>query len=110
LSSEDDRAFLEDILLSARRAMSYVAGMQETEFENDWKTQDAVVYRLGVIGEAARWLSETARAAISVDSSGIIGMRHRLFHGYREIKLDVVWFTISDDLPVLIAGIERYLA
>jgi uncharacterized protein with HEPN domain len=108
LSSEDS-ALLDDILFSAQRAISSVAEMQESEFENDWKTQDAVVYRLGVIGEAARWLSDETRAAIPMDWSGIIGMRHRLFHGYRDIKLDVVWFTVSDDLPALIAGIERYL-
>lgn len=89
--------------------MSYVAGMRETEFVGDWKTQDAVVYRLGVIGEAARWLSDETRAAITTDWAAIIGMRHRLFHGYRDIRLDIVWFTVSDDLPALVAGIERYL-
>ncbi|HEV2722399.1 MAG TPA: HepT-like ribonuclease domain-containing protein [Thermoanaerobaculia bacterium] len=95
--------------MSARRAMSYVAEMQESDFSTDWKTQDAVVYRLGVIGEAARWLSDVVRTAIDVDWTAIVGMRHRLFHGYREVKLDVVWFTVSDDLPVLVAEIERYL-
>ena len=88
--------------------MSYVAGMEESAFRSDLKTQDAVVYRLGVIGEAARWTSDAARAAIPMDWSAIIGMRHRLFHGYREIKLDLVWFTVTDDLPVLVAAIERY--
>jgi uncharacterized protein with HEPN domain len=109
LSSEDG-GLLDDILVSARRAMSYVADMEEREFEGDLKTQDAVIYRLGVIGEAARWLSDEPRNAIPVEWPGIVNMRHRLFHGYRDVRLDVVWRTVSGDLPALVAAIERYLS
>ena len=47
-----ERAFLEDIVYSARLALSYVAQMSLDEFEDDTKTQDAVIRRLEVIGEA----------------------------------------------------------
>lgn len=91
------------MLLSARLAVSYVADMDLEAFKADQKTQDAVVYRVGVIGEAARSLSEDARKTFPLDWPGIIGMRHRLFHGYREIKPAIVWTTVTEDLPPLIA-------
>ncbi|MGH7491103.1 MAG: HepT-like ribonuclease domain-containing protein [bacterium] len=39
----------------------------------------------------------------------IIGMRHRLVHGYDEIDLDVVWEVIQQDLPPLIEELKRIL-
>jgi len=36
-------------------------------------------------------------------------MRHRLVHAYFDINLDVLWQTLQDDLPALIAQIEPLL-
>ena len=36
-------------------------------------------------------------------------MRNRLIHGYFDVNLDVVWETISHDLPQLLAEIDRVL-
>lgn len=83
--------------------------MQESDFNNDPKTQDAVIYRLGVIGEAARWLSDEPRRAINADWPAIVSMRNRLFHGYADVRLDVVWQTVSHDLVVLVGDVERFL-
>ena len=35
-----------------------------------------------------------------------MGMRHRLVHAYFEINLDILWKTVQEDLPVLIAALE----
>jgi uncharacterized protein with HEPN domain len=35
------------------------------------------------------------------------GMRDRLIHGYFDINLDVVWETVIQDLPVLVAQAEN---
>ena len=37
----------------------------------------------------------------------IIGMRHRLVHAYFDIDLDILWKTAQEDLPPLIAELER---
>lgn len=36
-------------------------------------------------------------------------MRNRLVHGYDMIDLRVLWDTITDDLPPLIAELQRIL-
>ena len=36
----------------------------------------------------------------------ITGMRHRLIHGYADVRLDVVWAVVETHLPLLLATLE----
>jgi uncharacterized protein with HEPN domain len=38
------------------------------------------------------------------------GMRDRLIHGYFDVNLDVVWETVTQDLPPLVAQLQGLLA
>jgi uncharacterized protein with HEPN domain len=42
----------------------------------------------------------------AVDWKQMVGMRHRLVHGYDQINLDIVWKVASDEAAVLIAALE----
>jgi uncharacterized protein with HEPN domain len=42
--------------------------------------------------------------------SQIIAMRNRLIHGYDIVDYDIVWSTVSQDLPPLIAELEKILS
>ena len=106
-----DRAFLEDILHSGRLALHYVAGLSLAEFEADLKTQDAVIRRLEVIGEAVKWVESDVKAAMpAVQWRRISGMRNFVIHEYWDVDLTIVWSTVHDDLPPLIEAIEAYLS
>jgi uncharacterized protein with HEPN domain len=37
-------------------------------------------------------------------------MRDRLVHGYYDVNLDIVCETVTEDLPPLVAQLEKYLA
>jgi len=37
----------------------------------------------------------------------ITGMRNRLIHAYFDINLDVVWQTVTEDLPSLVTRLEE---
>jgi uncharacterized protein with HEPN domain len=37
-------------------------------------------------------------------------MRNRLIHAYFDVDLDIVWTTIEDDLPSLLAALDKALA
>ncbi len=39
----------------------------------------------------------------------VTGMRHRLAHGYDTVDIQVLWETVTDDLPPLIAALESIL-
>jgi uncharacterized protein with HEPN domain len=98
------------MLEAARMAVSYVRDVTEDQFVLDTEKQDAVVYRIGVIGEAARNVSEETRNALALRWADITGMRNRVFHGYNDVRVATVWTTVTNDLPQLIATLERYLA
>lgn len=107
--SRDD-AYLIDILESARLALSYVSGMSSEEFFEDIRSQDAVIRRLEIIGEAARRVSEGRRAALPLlPWSLMIGMRNVMIHDYDHVNLATVWDTVRNDLPPLIAALEAEL-
>lgn len=70
--------------------------------------QLAVLKALETIGEAAARLSEQTRTAHpEIPWREIIGMRHRLVHGYFEVDLDKVWDTVHEDLLPLVTWLER---
>jgi uncharacterized protein with HEPN domain len=37
----------------------------------------------------------------------MIELRNRLIHGYFDINLDIVWDTVLEDLPPLVADLEK---
>jgi uncharacterized protein with HEPN domain len=40
----------------------------------------------------------------------MIAMRNRLIHAYFDVDLDIVWTTVSDDLPGLLPALDEALA
>jgi uncharacterized protein with HEPN domain len=56
-----ERDFLLDIEDAISRILEYTAGMNWDEYLRDYKTQDAVVRKLEVIGEATKNLSDEFR-------------------------------------------------
>lgn len=71
----------------------------------------ALMKSIEIIGEAAGKVSEPCRQAhADIPWARIIGMRNRLIHAYHDINLELLWNTITDDLPPLIALLETALA
>lgn len=102
-----DLVYLLDMLQSAERIQAFTAGMSQDAFEADLKTQDAVIRRLEVIGEAVRRPSVNFRAQYPhIPWSQIAGMRNKLIHEYDRVDLVAVWDVIEHDIPQLIAQIS----
>ncbi len=59
------------------------------------------------IGEAAAKISKEKREqSAQIPWRAIIGMRNHLIHAYDEIDVDILWDTITNDIPQLIAELE----
>lgn len=103
----DDTAYLLDMLIAARDAVSFAEGMSYAEFASDRRTQLSILKSVEIVGEAAARLSkDTRRAHPSIPWLEVIGMRNRLVHVYFNIDLPLVWDTVCNDLPFLIAQLE----
>ena len=86
-------------------AQSFTEGMAQPDFEQDKRTQQAVVMSLIVLGEVATKVMdkhpEFAAQHAEIPRHNMCGMRNRIAHGYFDIDLGVVWDTLQTALPTL---------
>ena len=102
-----DETYLTYMLLAARRVKLYISGVSREQFDADLKLMDAVVLQIGNIGEAASQVSQTFRDQHpNIPWKQVVGMRHRLFHGYQVIDWNRVWETAQQFVPELIRLLE----
>jgi uncharacterized protein with HEPN domain len=111
MSRRDDRVSLADMLNHAREAVDLLGTASREELARDRVRQLALVRLLEIVGEAANRVSaETQRRHGSIPWAAIVGMRNRLIHAYDIVDLDVIWNTITVDLPPLIAVLDEIVA
>ena len=80
-------------------------------FDTGELLQSTVLLWIEIIGEAARGVSDKVRDAHpEVPWRVITDMRNRVTHGYFDIDLDVVWNTVTRDLPKLQESVTRILS
>ena len=105
---KDDAIRLRYMLDAAHEAIEFAQGRTRVDLNGDRKLVLALVKDIEIIGEANYQVSQTARDQLpGIPWDDIIGMRHRLVHAYFDINLDILWRTVQDDLPPLIAELER---
>ena len=104
-----DQKGLQDILDAIETIESYeVASYQN--FLNDGKTQDAILYNLIIIGEAANQVTDDFQDQYHlVPWASMIGTRNIIVHGYDQVKLQIVWDIMQRDLAPLKKEIHRAL-
>jgi len=80
-----DDAYLLDMLLAAREARGFAAGLTFDEFERYRMAQLAILKSIEVVGEAASRVSTGCMESHpEIPWSGIVGMRNRLVHAQSE--------------------------
>jgi uncharacterized protein with HEPN domain len=91
-----------DVLDATEKAMMFVAGKTEAEFNEDFECQFAVVRAIEIIGEAARRVSEEMVSSHpEIPWREMISMRNHIIHKYDHVDLEVVWDTVQNDIPRL---------
>ncbi|MDY6868429.1 MAG: DUF86 domain-containing protein [Chloroflexota bacterium] len=106
----NDQKKLQDIL-DAIAALETYAVSSYADFLADVKTQDAILYNLIIIGEAANKISEAFQEQHDqIPWSAMIGTRNIIVHGYDQVKLPIVWEILQRDLVGLKAEILKALS
>lgn len=83
-------------------------GRQRADLDSDRLLELALLHLITMLGEAANRVHKEAQAQYpEVAWPMIVGMRNRLIHGYDEIDFDILWQTVVEDLPPLIAVLEK---
>lgn len=104
----DDLVRLRHMLDAAREAESFAQGKTRSSLDTDRKLVLALVKSIEIVGEAAAKVTKKCRKDLpQIPWQNIIGMRNRLIHAYYDINLDILWKTVTEDLPPLIAELEK---
>ncbi|PWH18803.1 MAG: hypothetical protein DDG59_05190 [Anaerolineae bacterium] len=94
----------------ARKARNIAMGRRREDLDRDEVLQLALTRAVEVIGEAAGRISDATRNQHSeIPWRDIVGMRNRLIHGYDAVDANLLWDTVTVDLPPLIEALERIL-
>jgi uncharacterized protein with HEPN domain len=96
---------------AAREAIDFSRGRARGDLDHDRLFELPMVRLMEIGGEAASKVSPDFRAnQPEFPWPLIVGLRNRLIHGYDSVNLDVLWETITNDLPPLVASLDRMVA
>ena len=71
---------------------------------------DAVIKNLEVIGEAAsKILPQIREKTHEIEWGKIVSMRNKLIHEYFDLNVDIVWETVTKDIPALKKQVNQAL-
>ena len=104
MSKRADIDLIRDIRESIDRIISYTDNIDYENFKIDYKTQDAVVRNIEIMGEAVKLLSEKIKKDnTDIPWKSIAGTRDKLIHDYFGVNIDIVWNIVKDDIPSLLS-------
>ncbi|MGY5857899.1 MAG: HepT-like ribonuclease domain-containing protein [Candidatus Thorarchaeota archaeon] len=105
-----DETRLRHMLDATREALTFVSGKTKGDVVSNRILVLALIQLLEIIGEAANGISpELRKNHTEIPWNFIIKMRHRLIHGYFDVDEDIIWQTITNDLPLLRKNLEIIL-
>ena len=107
---ERDRVFVAQMIEAASAALEFTEGQTKESFGEDRLIAFAVVRAIQLVGQAARNVStEVQSANADIPWREMIGMRNVVVHDYADVDLALVWKTVREDLPKVIARLRVLL-
>ncbi len=105
-----DRERLVDMRQAASKALALAEGRAREDLDKDEMLALSLTRLPEIVGEAANHVSEETRTSIDrIPWEDVAGMRHKLIHAYFDVDLDIVWKTVSKDLPALVDALDEVL-
>lgn len=102
--------YLRDMFENANRAIQFTEGMDFETFRKDEKTVYAVIRAVEIIGEATRNIPDDIRVKYpEIPWRDAADMRNKFVHRYFGINLEVIWQTLSEDLPMLANALREII-
>jgi uncharacterized protein with HEPN domain len=105
--SRDDTVRIQHMIDAIEAAVRFARGRSRSDLDRDEMLLFALVRAVEIVGEAAGKLSGEGRAQMpQVPWSAVIGMRNRLVHAYFDVDRDILWTTVTEAMPSLLAQLK----
>lgn len=106
LTAEDD-VRLAHLVDAAESAVRHSQGRSRADLDDDELLRLALTKLVEIVGEAAKHIGPELRADHpTVPWRAAARTRDRLVHHYFDINLDVLWETVSVDLPEILVALR----
>jgi uncharacterized protein with HEPN domain len=107
MSRRDPLVRMQHMLDHAREAVALLGKRTEHDLRDDRVLQLALTRLIEIVGEAAARVPEVTRQQHpDLPWREAVGMRHVLAHGYDIVEYAIIWDTVRNSLPALIAQLE----
>jgi uncharacterized protein with HEPN domain len=108
MSRDDPQVRLRHMLDYSREAVALLRDRKRADLDSERALGLAILRCVEIVGEAAsRVPVDIQQRYPNIPWPQIIGMRNRLVHGYDIVDYDIVWSTVTQDLPPLITELEK---
>jgi uncharacterized protein with HEPN domain len=105
---ERDPAHLWDMLQAARAVLRFTKGATAEAYREQEMLRAAVEREIEIVGEAARRVSATFRAAHpEIPWRNLIAQRNVMIHEYGEIDHSRIWRLVVEHIPALVEQLMR---
>ncbi len=105
-----DKQALIDIAIAIQKIILYAQDINRDNLQENDEKQAAILYRLIVIGEATKRLSNEFREQYPmIPWRQMAGLRDVVIHDYDELDFDILWNVIHINLPDILPEIQTIL-
>ncbi|MDR3514313.1 MAG: DUF86 domain-containing protein [Azospirillaceae bacterium] len=107
----DDATRIHHMIEAAETTQAFINGRQRADLDTNQMLLFALVRAVEIIGEAASKVSlDLRKATPAVPWAVIIAMRNRLIHAYFDIDPDILWISVTEEIPDLLSLLRPLLA
>jgi uncharacterized protein with HEPN domain len=106
----EDSIRVKHMIEAAQTALGFISGRQAADLNSDRMLLFALVRAIEIIGEAAGKVSEELRrSSPEISWALIVSMRNRLIHAYFDIDHEILWKTVTNELPALMPRLQALI-
>jgi len=99
---QDDKIRIQHMMDAVLEVIEFTQKKKRSDLDDNRQLKHALVRLLEIIVEAANGMSSNfIEKHPDIPWSEMIGMHNRLIHGYFDVDLDIVWRTVTEDIPSL---------
>ena len=107
-NNKDDVYYLKKIVTDLDFIITHMQGVSLPDLEKDEVLLDSMMFRLIQIQENAHNLTDAYKMVNdSIPWTDIAGLRNRIVHDYGNVDLEVVYATLTEDIPWLRSEIKE---